>query len=148
MKTVLTLSAAVVLLLVVPGPCFALWGIVSVTKDAARELGLEIRTTETGPDHVIVQLEFKTEGKFKEFGPEGKMKDYCRVDLRIGLGDNPPVTAALREDRTKPGRVVVSFTADRHEHDKLTMRVMVPAPLGGTAYDIRVKDFVQPKRNP
>jgi hypothetical protein len=145
MKTVLTLSAAVALLLVAPGPCLALWGIVSVTKDSAKELGLEIRTTETGPHHVIVQLEFKTEGKFKEFGPEGKMKDYCRVDLRIGLGDNPPVTAALREDRTKPGRVIVSFTADRRELDRLTMWVMVPAPLGGTAYDIRVKDFVELK---
>jgi len=148
MKTFLTISAVAVLFFVAPGRCFALWGIVQVTKDAAKELGLEVRSTGTGPNHVIVELEFKTEGRFKEFGPEGKLKEYSRVDLRIGLGDNPPVTAALREDRSKPGRVVVSFTADRREVDKLTLWVMVPAPLGGTAYDIRVKDFVDLKQNP
>ena len=148
MKTVLSISAAALLFFAASGPCFALWGVVPVSRDAARELGLEIRTTPAAPNHVIVELEFKTEGKFKEFGPEGKLKDYCRVDLRTGQADNPPVTAALREDRSKPGRVSVRFTADRRELDRLSLWIMVPAPLGGTAYDIRVKDFVDVKPTP
>jgi hypothetical protein len=106
---------------------------------------MEVRTTANGPNHVIVQLEFKTKGKFQEFSPEGKFKDHSRVELRIGEGDNPPVTAPLREDRSKPGRVVVSFTADRTQLDKLKLWVVVPEPDGRTIYDLRTKDFVEPK---
>src|SRR5258707_588084 len=104
---------------------------------------MEVRTTATGPYRVIVELEFKTEGNFEEFSPQGKVKDFCRVELRVGQGDNPTVTAPLREDRSKPGRVVVSFTADRAQLDKLSLWVMVPESLGGTIYDLRVKDFVE-----
>ena len=147
MKTTFNIFVLAVLLLGVPSPCFALWEIAPVSKERAKELGMQVRTTATGPNHVIVDLEFKTEGKFKEFSPEGKFKDFSRVDLRIGEGDNPPVTAALREDRSKPGRVVVSFTADRGQLDKINLWVMVPAPLGGTAYDLRVKDFVEIKKD-
>src|SRR5262249_20737320 len=128
---------------VAPSPCFALWGIVSVSKQQAKELGLEVRTTAGGPNHVTVELEFKTEGKFKEFSPDGKFKKGSRVELRIGEGANPPVTAPLREDRSKPGRVVVNFTADRTQLDKLTLWVMAPEPDGGTAYQLRIKDFVE-----
>jgi hypothetical protein len=88
---------------------------------------------------VRVELEFKT---------EGALKDFSRVDLRIGAGDNPPVTAPLREERSRPGYVMVSFTADRAQLDTLSLWVMVPGPLGGTIYDLRVKDFVAPRKDP
>jgi len=101
-------------------------------------MGMEIRPTAVGPNHVRVELEFK---------PEGNLKDFSSVDLRIGEGDNPPVTAPLREDRSKPGRVVVSFTADHAQLDKLKLWVMVPESLGGTIYDLRVKDFVELKKD-
>ena len=42
------------------------------------------------------------------------------------------MTAPLREDRSKPGRVVVSFTSDRTRLDKLKLWVFVPESLGGT----------------
>ena len=134
MKTILNISAVAVFLVLAPSPCFALWGIAPVSKEGAKELGMQVRSEPAGPNHVTVELEFK---------PEGKLKDFSRVDLRIGQGDNPPVTAPLREDRSKPGRVVVSFTADRAQLDKLTLWVMVPESLGGTIYDLRVKDFVE-----
>ena len=147
MKTVFNIFVLAVLLVVAPSPCFALWDIALVSKEKAKELGMEVRTTATGPNHVIVQLEFKTEGKFEEFSPEGKSKDRSRVELRIGAGDNPPVTAPLREDRSKPGRVAVSFTADRAQLDKLTLWVIVPESDGRTIYDLRVKDFVELKKD-
>ena len=146
MKKILNIAVLAVLL-VAASPCFALTFHVPVSKERAKELGMEVRTTATGPNHVIVQLEFKTEGKFEEFSPEGKFKDRSRVELRIGEGDNPPVTAPLREDRSKPGRVVVSFTADRAQLDKLKLWVMVPESNGGIIYDLRVKDFVEPKKD-
>jgi hypothetical protein len=135
--------AVLAVLLVVPNPCFALWLIAPVSKERAKEMGLEVRSTAAGPNHVMVELEFKTEGKFKEFSPAGKFKDRSRVELRIGEGVNPPISAPLREDRSKPGHVVVSFSADRTQLDKLTLRVMAPEPDGGTIYHLRVKDFVK-----
>jgi hypothetical protein len=138
MKTILNLSAVAVLLVVAPSPCFALWEIAPVSKEGAKEMGMEVRSAVAGPNHVTVELEFKA---------EGKLRDFSHVDLRIGVGDNPPVTAPLREDLSKPGRVVVSFTADRAQLDKLTLWVMVPGSLGGTVYDLRVKDFVELKKD-
>lgn len=76
-----------------------------------------------GPNQVRVELEFKTEGEFEEFSPKGKFKDRSGVELRIGEGNNPLVTAPLREDRSKPGRVVVSFNADRAHLDKIDLWV-------------------------
>ena len=77
----------------------------------------------------------------------GKLTIRCSVDLRVGQGDNPPVTAPLRKDRSKPGRLVVSFTADRAQLDKLSLWVRVPELDGGTIYDLRVKDFVELKQD-
>jgi hypothetical protein len=146
MKTLFGIAVLAVLL-VAASPCFALTLHVPVSKEGAKKLGMEVRTTATGPNHVIVQLEFKTDGKFEEFSPEGKFKDRSRVELRIGEGDDPPVTAPLREDRSKPGRVVVSFTADRTQLDKLKLWVVVPEADGRIIYDLRVKDFVEPKKD-
>jgi hypothetical protein len=143
MKAAFNITVLAVLL-VAPSPCFAAWDIELVCKERAKELGLEVRMTANGPNHVSVQLEFKTEGKFEEFSPKGKFKDRSRVELRIGEGDNTAVTAPLREDRSKPGRVVVSLTADRAQLDKINLRVMVPERLGGIVYQLRIKDFVEP----
>jgi hypothetical protein len=138
MKTVFNIFVVAVLLVVAPSPCFALWEIAPVSKEGAKELGMQVRSEPAGPNHIRVELEFK---------PEGKLKDFSRVDLRIGEGDNPPVTAPLREDRSKPGRVVVSFTSDRTQLDKLRLWVMVRKSDGGIIYDLRVKDFVERKKD-
>lgn len=134
MKMIFYISVLALLLLVAPGPCLALWSIAPVSKERAKELGMEVRAKAAGPDDVRVELEFATTDKFKTFS---------HVDLRIGDGGKSLVTAALREDRSKPGRVVVSFAADRAHLDKLTLWVMVADMVpGGTAYELKVKDFV------
>jgi hypothetical protein len=138
MKPIFTISAVAVLFIVTPAPCFALWGMASVSKERAKELDMEVRSEPAGPNHVRVELECKA---------EGALKNFTHVDLRVGQGANPPVTAPLREDRSKRGRVVVSFTADRAELDKLSLWVRVPELDGGTIYDLRVKDFVEPKKD-
>jgi hypothetical protein len=145
MKTALSLAVLAVLL-VAPGRCFALWLIAPVSPDRAKEMGLEVRSSPAGPDQVRVQLEFKTEGRFKEFSAAGQFKGRSGVELLIGEGKNPAVTAPLKEDRSKPGRIVVSFNADPAHLDQINLRVMVPEPDGGTIYQIRVKDFVQPEK--
>jgi hypothetical protein len=146
MKTAFSLAVLAVLL-VAPGRCFALWTTVPVSKEGAKELGMEVRSTAAGPNQVGVELEFKTEGKLERFIPGGKFKDWSGVELRVGEGKNPLVTAPLLEDRSKPGRVVVSFTADRAELEKLKLRVFVAESDGGTIYELAVKDFVELKKD-
>ncbi|MBS0267241.1 MAG: hypothetical protein JSS02_35280 [Planctomycetes bacterium] len=138
MKRALSL-AVVVLLVVIQGTCFALWGIHPVSKEQARELGIEFRSTAGGPSQVRVEMEFKLEGPLTKFS---------RVELRFGLGDNPPVTAPLQEDRSKPGRVMVWFNADRTQLDKIQLWIFVPQSLGGTVYHLQAKDFVDLNKVP
>jgi translation initiation factor IF-1 len=136
MKAILSVWALAVLL-VVTSPCFALWGIAPVTREEAKGLGVEVRSkAAAGFNAVEVELEVKT---------DGKLKGFDRVDLRVGEGDKV-VVAPLQEDRSKKGRVVVRFTADRTKLDKIRVWVMVPGLDGGTAYEMRVKDFVAPEK--
>jgi hypothetical protein len=136
MKTIFNISALACLLMVVPSPCFALWEIATVSKERAKELSMEVRSTAAGPNDVAVELEFK---------PEGKLKNFSRVDLRVGKAETL-VVAALKEDRSKPGRVVVSFRANRTRLDHLTLWVFVRGIRGGTIYEVRVQDFVAPEK--
>jgi hypothetical protein len=137
MKTVFSLAVLAVLL-VAPGRCFALWLIAPVSKEGAKEMGIEVRSTEEGANQVRVELEFKAEGPWKNFSG---------VHLRLGEEYNPSLTAPLQADRSKPGRVVVSFQADRAQLDKINLWVDVPGSLGGTIYQLRVKDFVELKKD-
>jgi hypothetical protein len=137
MKMTLNLFVVAVLLLAAAGPCFALWEIADISRERAKELGMEVRSTPAGPTDVRVELEFPT---------AGALKDFSRVDLLFGEGGKTLVTAPLQEDRSKPGRVVVGFAADRTRLDRITLWVMVPGSLGGTIYQLRVKDFVAPEK--
>lgn len=130
---------AVAVVLTLAGPCFALWSIATVTKERAKELGIVVRSQAAGPNAVRVEM---------DFAAEGELQGYSRVELRVGEGDKPTVTAALREDRPKPGRCVVSFSADRAQLDRLTLRVMVPGGRGGAIYEVRVRDFIEPDKAP
>jgi hypothetical protein len=150
MKSILSIVACAVLLGVAPRECFALWDVMLVSKEEAKGLGLEVRTTAAGPNHVSVELEFKTEGNFKAFSPDGKYKDRSGVWLWIGQGDTPHLSAALKEDRSKAGSVVVGFTADRVQLDQSNLRVLAPfqdGGAGGTEYRLLVKDFVELKKD-
>ncbi len=103
MKPIFTISAVAVLFVVVPSPCFALWDVLIVSKERAKELGMQVRSS-AGPNHVQVVLEFKT---------EGELKNFSDVAMRLGQGDDLTVSAPLRMDQSKPGRVVVNVTVGR-----------------------------------
>ena len=134
MKTTLAISVLTLLLVTTPSVCFAMMSIEHVSKERAKELGMEIRTKQAGPDGARIELEFET---------KGELKSFVRVDLEIREGEKSWLSATLREEQSKSGRVVVSFAADRVNLDKITLRVVVGAPMNLTGYDIRVKDFVE-----
>lgn len=149
MKTTFRIVAVAIFLAVTSNPCFAVWDVLTVSKEQAKELGLEVRSTTARSGHVQVQLEFKVEGAFTEF--DGRFKDRSGVYVRVGDAEDFSFSAALKEDRSKPGRVVAGFTADRAQLDKLTLTVGVPGSpgtVGGTYYELRVKDFIEPKKAP
>ena len=133
MKTTFSIAALAVLL-ISTSPCFALGSVLQVSKEEAKRMGMEFRSETVGPNQVRVELQFKV---------EGGLKNFKHVDLWFGEGANPLLAAPLQPDRSKPGQVVVSFTADRAHLDKVTLRVTV-SELGDTVYKLRIKDFVEP----
>ncbi|HVS34106.1 MAG TPA: hypothetical protein VMS17_00910 [Gemmataceae bacterium] len=138
-RLVATALGVVVVLGIIPSRCFALMGIKPVSKDEAKEMGIVIRLTDSGPKDCWVELEFK---------PEGKLKDYSHVSLEIRDGDKLLVGyAPLQEKRTDSGSVVVRFLADRAYLDKITLSVVAGFPTNRTGYELRVKDFVEPEKD-
>jgi hypothetical protein len=133
MKQPITLSFLAFLLIISAAPCFALWDIAEVSKADAKAMGIEIRSTPAGPKDLRIEVEIKTDGKLKNFG---------RVDLRVGE-EGKVVVAALKEDRSKPGRVLVGFNAARSQLQTINLWIMVPGAEGGVAYEVRVKAFVE-----
>jgi hypothetical protein len=129
---------AVAILILAPSPCLALWEIAEVTPQRATELGIVVQSQAAGPKNVRVELEFEI---------AGELKDFDRVDLRFGETNGEAVTAALKEDRSKPGRATVNFSADRKQLDKIRLWIMVPQSLGGVAYDVRMRDFVEVEKD-
>jgi len=144
MKTLLNISILTLLLVAAPRPCFALSDVWTGSPKEAKALGLEIRAQTNGTTELSVELEIRTEGAFKSFSREDHPG---RVELQISEGITRLVSAALKEDRSKPGRVTVSFAVARTQLDKLTLRVLVPyrdGGAGGAIYELRVKEFVEP----
>lgn len=142
-SVIASLVLTLVMLLTFSGRCFALMGISPVSRERAKELGMEIRVTKNGPVEVGVELEFKAAGELKNF-------DHVSLEIEDGkkflLG-----WTALKERRTNSGSVVVGFLANRAFLDKVTLRVVVqvgpPAPGGPgemDGYDLTLRDFLEP----
>ncbi len=134
MKTILNISVLTCLFFAFSIPCFAERSIAEVSKERAKELGIVIRSEAAGPKDVWVKLEFEV---------KGELKGFTSVSLEIKKGEKR-ISAELREDRSKPGRVVVSFRADRASLDNIMLWVLVTGvnPMGMTEYTLQMKDFV------
>jgi hypothetical protein len=133
MKTILSVSVLAFLFSATVSPCFGMMSIDLVTKERAKELGMEVRATQAGPDGCRVELEFPT---------KGELKSYLRVDLDVNEGGKLGLSASLKEEPSRPGHVLVSFAADRANLDKITLRVVVGVPRDLVGYELRPKDFV------
>lgn len=131
----LNISVAAVLLVAAPTPCFALMGIDQVSEERAKELGIEIRVTAAGPNAVWLELQFKA---------EGKLKDFSHVSLEIRDGERLLMGyAPMQEKRSSSGSVVVRFMVDRAFLEKVTLSVVEGFPSNMTGHELRVKDFVE-----
>jgi hypothetical protein len=138
MKTKINISILAFLLGVASSPCFAMMGIKFISKERAKELGIEMRGTPSGPKAAMIALEFSPE-KFKDF-------NCVYLDVRDGqkflMGWTP-----LKEKRTKSGTIVVGLTADREFLEKVTLTIVTgTSGLSDlTGHELRVRDFVDLK---
>jgi hypothetical protein len=117
MKMIVNLSVLAILLVIAPNRSLALESIEIVTKERAKALSLEIRSNAAGPDAVRIELEFAI---------QGELKDYHRVALELHTGGKLLATSTLKHEESKPGRVVVSFAADRTKLDQFTLKEWSP----------------------
>jgi len=126
--------AAAIFLAATASLSLALEGIEIVTPARAKELGLEIRANAAGPDAVRVELEFEV---------KGELQNYSRVALEIHDAEKLVSTSTLREDPSRPGRILVNFAADRAALNKFTLKVVTQeSPRSRVGHVLRVHEFV------
>ena len=113
--------------------CHAFESIEVVTKERAKELGMEIRASPAGPDAVRVELAFES---------KGELKGYSRVALEIHDEGKLHLSATLREEPSKPGHIVVSFAADRTRFSGLTLKVVTLSGGERVGRVLQIRDFV------
>ncbi|MCD6051590.1 MAG: hypothetical protein K0Q55_2999 [Verrucomicrobia bacterium] len=125
------------LLMALATPCFALMEIAWVTPKEAKELGIDLRIAESGPDAVRVELQFK---------PEGQFKDFQHVSLEIAEGGKDLLGyAPLKEKRSESGKITVGFWVARSYLDKITLRIVAGTGLSYSGHDLRLKEFIKPE---
>jgi hypothetical protein len=134
----LRMSVLALLMAIASGRCLAERVIEPVTKQRAKELGIDVRATAAQNDAVKVVVEIEV---------KGELKSFRRVDLEMKEGDKVIFASALRDQRSGPDRVAVSFTVNRANMDQVTLRIVTLEPaLGGAGYELRIKDFVDPTK--
>ncbi len=139
MKTFSTIALIALLFVIAPGPCFAFMEIEQVTKERAKELGIELRTKANGQNEVWVELEFHA---------KGGLKDFDHVSLEISEdGKSVLGYAPLRPHPSDSGRIYVVFLANRVFLEKVTLRVVTGRLMDYTGHDLRVSDFVDLKQS-
>ena len=137
-KTLLKISTITFLFIAASSPCFALTRLAMVSKEQAKEMGVTMRSHTNGEEGIQVWLEFKTEGKLKEFS---------RVELRMTAGGKHLVSAPLQASRPTADSVSVTFSADPAYLATSEFWIVVNEPLGRTAYILKVKDFIEPEKS-
>jgi len=125
------------LLLALATPCFALMSIGFVSPKEAKELGIELRVTNSGPDAHWVELEFKPEGRFKEFQ---------HVSMEIADGEKLLLGYTTLKETRESGKITIRFMAGRTYLDKITLRIVTGFPSNYTGHDLRLKEFIKPEK--
>ena len=121
------------LLVAAPSQCFAFESIEFVTKERAKELGMEIKVGPAGPEAVLIVLDFET---------KGELKSYYRVALDMHDEGRLLLSSTLKEDKAPPGHIVVSFAADRKKLDRIEVKVVTMSGGQRTGHVLRMKEFV------
>ena len=128
--------ATLILFVAAFGTCLAAISHGNVSKERAKELGIELRARANGPNEAWIELEFK---------PEGKLGGFRHVSLEISDGEKFLLGwTPLKDERTSTGSVIVRLMGNRAFLEKVTLRI-VRGATGEAGDDLRIKDFVDLK---
>ena len=136
MISLLGIPIVAFLLLITATESHALMSIDEVSTERAKALGIDVRVKASGPKHVRVELEFKTEGELKHFS---------HVSMEIRDGKEMLVGyAPMEAKRTNSGTVVCTFIASRAYLDKIALRIVEVEglPTNMVGHDLPLRDFV------
>ena len=133
-KPLVRFLTAVLILAATSSVCSALEEIEIVTKERAKELGLEIRAGAAGPQAVRIELEFEA---------KGELQNYTRVALEMRDGERLITSSTLKEEPAKAGRMVVGFAADRASLGKIELKIVTQeSPRSRSGHILRMHEFV------
>ena len=133
MRRMTLILALAVLLAAAPSLCSAFESIEFVTQARAKELGMEIKVNAAGPDAVLIVLDFET---------KGELKSYDRAALDMHDEGRLLLSSTLKEEKSPPGHIVVSFAADRKKLDTIELKVVTFSGGERTGHVLRIKEFV------
>ena len=120
-------------------PCssqgFALQINKEVSKEAAKKLGVTIRSQQNGEEGVAVWL---------EFNPQGELKNFTRVELEITAAGKSLVHAPLLTSRPTEDNVSVHFSADPAYLATSELTILVQDEKDTRlVYQFKLKDFIE-----
>jgi hypothetical protein len=128
----LLVAAALLLVCGLPRRAPALDLIQDVSKEKAKELGIQVRLQPRERD-VWVQVEYRAVGPLKEFK---------RADLDLTRDGKPLLSASLMPRKPSPDVMRFDFYIDPAALPDATVMVVVWSdPLTGIAYRLRMKDY-------
>ena len=128
------MAVLAILLFVGPPLCIGSMEVEHVSKERAKQLGIEIRAKANGPNDAWIEL---------EFNPKGELKGFVHVSLEIREGEKLLLGySPLKEKPSDSGTIVVSFLADRAYMEKITLSVITGQPMNYTGHELRVKEFL------
>jgi len=135
-KIILNISILGLLLLATCGTCLGSISTRNLSKDQAKELGIELTAKPNGPNEAWIELEFK---------PQGKLAGFNHVSLEIADGEKFQLGwTPLKDERTSTGSVIVRLMGNRAFLENVTLRI-VRGAAGEVGDDLRLKDFVDLK---
>jgi hypothetical protein len=132
MKLIPSLPVLVILLVLAP-LALAFMPIEIVSKERAKELGIEVSVRAAGPDAAGIEMTFE---------PRGDLRNFLRVDLSIQNGDKLVLHSTMKEQKNQSGKITVYFAVARDQIDKCTLRIVSGQPGDLSGSDVPLKDFI------
>jgi hypothetical protein len=134
MKRLLHFLLLVTLLLISGTPSFALRSIGIIDPAKAKEWGIEIRATPSGPEAAWIELEFKA---------EGALKSFQHVELEINEGEKLLVGyTILNATKTEKGTHLIRLMVNRAFLSKVTLSIITGFPSNYSGNELRLNEHV------
>jgi hypothetical protein len=134
LSSYINISILTLLLFGASSQCFALQENIVVSKDKAKTMGVALRWNPNGEAGVKVWIEFKT---------EGKLKNFARVELEMTTEGKHVVSAPLLTSRPTADGVSAYFSAEPSYLATSVLTIVVQdGPRTRIGYQFRVRDFM------